>query len=127
MKRVVLLLIFAVLAVGVVGYGLPRAASWRERSQRQHQREAMPASLGPLVLDTATRAILAGADRVETFRLADFHEGERDDHTPAEQAALEGGHLGSLDGYTVLRAGARRAETSPPIWARPCQRWKALP
>jgi hypothetical protein len=104
MKRVVVLLIVAFLAVGVVGYGLPRAALWRERALRQHQREAMLASLGPLVLDAATKAILAGADRVETFRLADFHEGE--DRSAAERAALESGHLRSLDDYTVLRTGA---------------------
>lgn len=99
MKRVVVLLIFAVLGVGAVGYGLLRTASFRHLPE-----DARFAPTGPLVLDAATKAILAGADRVETFRLADFHEGE--DRTPAEEEALSGGHLGSLDDYTILRAGA---------------------
>lgn len=104
MKRAVVLLIFAALTVGAVGYGLPRAALWREHRLREQLRDARPFPTGPLVLDAATKAVLAGADRVETFRLADFHEGMS--RTPAEQEALSGGHLGTLDDYTVLRAGA---------------------
>jgi len=99
MKRVIVLLIFAALTIGAVGYGLTHAAS-----SRHHQRDALLVPTGPLVLDAATKAVLAGADRVETFRLADFHEGMS--RTPAEQEALSGGHLGTLDDYTVLRAGA---------------------
>ena len=109
MKRVVVLSIFAALAVGIAGHGLPRAALWRERLQRQKQREAMLLPTGPLVLDAATKAVFAGADRVETFRLADFHEEEKLDRTPAAQAALDG-HLGRLDDHAVLRAGAPQGE-----------------
>lgn len=109
MKRVVVLLIFAALIVGVVGYGLPRAALWRERSQRQHQREVMLIPTGPLALDAATKAVFAGANRVETFRLADFHEEERLDRNPAEQAALDS-HLGWLDNHTILRVGVSQGK-----------------
>ena len=38
------------------------------------------------MLDAATRAIFAHADRVETFRLDDFHEGEA--RSKAENAAI---------------------------------------
>ena len=69
--------------------------------------EILAAENGPLlVLDAMTKSILAGADRVETFRLV---EDADSDPTPAQlaeiQAATTGPHVKTLDDYTVLRTG----------------------
>ena len=104
MKRVLVLLIFAALTVGAVGYGLPRAALWREHRLREQLRDARPFPTGPLVLDAATKAILAGADRVETFRLVDFHEEENS--TAAERDVVSGDHVATLDDHLIVRTGA---------------------
>ncbi len=93
MKRTFLLLMVTISGLAVMGYGLTRTMTLK----------AMLANSKPLVLDAATQAILAGADRVETFRLADFHEEE--DLTPQEQNILSGAHTLSLDNHAVLRTG----------------------
>ncbi len=98
MKRIVVLLLLAVFGVSAVGYGVSHSAAHRHRSEAA--RFPPP---GPLVLGAATRTIFAGANRVETFRLADFHEGKK--RTPAEDETLSGGCLGTLDDHVVLRAG----------------------
>ena len=108
MKRTVVLLVFAVLVIGIAGYGLPRAAVWRERSLRQHQQEKRLFFLGPLVLDATTKAVLAGADHVETFRLAGGDYDEAISSAPAENKEMANRPLPSLDDYTVLRKGAPR-------------------
>ncbi len=107
MKRTVILLSLAIFGLAAVCYGLTRAVTLTRVVMEQHKRtmalEAMLANSKPLVVDTSTQAILAGADRVETFRLADFHEEE--DLTPEEQTILSGAHTLSLDNHTVLRTG----------------------
>jgi hypothetical protein len=106
MKRTLVLLVFAVLAVGIAGYGLPRTAFWRERLLRQHQQRTILADIGPLVLDATTKAILAGADRVETFRLAGGDFDEAVNNAPAGQKETATRPIATLDDYTVLRKGA---------------------
>lgn len=102
MKRIAIFLGLAIFCLAAAGYRPMLVAV--ERHRRHDLMLAAERNARPLVLDATTTAILAGTDRVETFRLADFHEGE--DYTPAERAALEGGHPGSLDDHMILRTGA---------------------
>lgn len=92
MKRTVILLSLMIFCLAAVTYGLKRAVL--ERHRQMPAQHAMPANSKPLVLDVATQTILAGANRVETYRLADFHEGEN--RTPEERAVLAEPHLLSL-------------------------------
>ncbi len=102
MKRIAIFLGLAVFCLAAAGYRPMLVAV--ERHRRHDLMLADERNARPLVLNATTTAILAGADRVETFRLADFHEGE--EYTPAERAALDGGHMGSLDDHMILRTGA---------------------
>jgi hypothetical protein len=106
MKRTVVLLVLAVLAVGIAGYGLPRAALWRERSLRLHQQKTILSDMGPLVLDVTTKAVITGADRVETFRLAGGDFDEVVNSASAGQKETANRSIATLDDYTVLRKGA---------------------
>ena len=63
----------------------------------RHRSPAQPT----LQLDPTTQAILAHADRVEVFRLADFHEDQF--RTGADMETRGKSRLGNLDDYTILR------------------------
>lgn len=104
MKRVVLLLGFGIICIGAVFYAAPRYVAARKTADRNAAYARTLAENGPLVLDRTTQAILENADRVETFRLADFHEGEN--RSAEEQAILDGPHVQALDDYTVLHIGS---------------------
>ena len=111
MKPTLVLLVFAILIIGIAGYGLPRVAVWRERSLRRHQQERILFSMGPLVLDATTKAVLAGADHVETFRLAGGDYDEAISSAPAENKEVANRPIATLDDYTILRRGAPRDKT----------------
>lgn len=93
-----------ILLVGfVVGalFAVACASGLHRRAQHSadaaHKASAVPKL--PL-LDAQTAALLAGADRVETFRLADFQD---ETHTPEEGKAIE--RQGQIYQYAVLRKG----------------------
>ena len=70
MKRIVLLLAFGLVCIGAVLYAAPRYVAARNTADRNAAYARMRAdNSNPLVLDTVTRAILADADRVQTFQL----------------------------------------------------------
>ena len=99
MKRAYGFLILVIcVATGLLGVNHARSVAHARAAEAERL-----AGRGHLTLDAATRSILAKADRVETFRLADFHEGE--DRTPEENAILSDPHVKMLDNYTVLRVG----------------------
>ena len=102
MKRIIVLLSLAVLCAAAV-FAVPYVKTAQEKARRQEAYAQMLANSKPLVLDAATQAILTNADRVEAFRLADFHEEEY--RSAEEEAALDGPHVQVLDDYTVLRTG----------------------
>jgi len=102
MKRIAIFLGLAPFCLAAAGYRPMLVAV--ERHRRHDSMLAAERNARPLILDATTKAILAGADRVETFRLADFHE--REDRTPAEEEALSSGHLRTLDDHVILRTGA---------------------
>lgn len=101
MKRPVIFLAAALLFLAAVGYG-PARVAW-ERHARAQARQARVFGGTPFIPNAATRGILSGADRVDTFRLAE--ESEDRDQSPEEQAALFGPHAQSLDDYAVLCVG----------------------
>ena len=74
-------------------------AAWGTARLTQRSRAVVEPTLQ---VDPLTQSVLAGADRVETFRLADFHEHPQ---TKAEFALLDKGGLGSLDDHTIIRIG----------------------
>lgn len=85
MKRIVVLLGCGLVCIGTVLYAAPRYVAARKTADRNAAYARMRAdNSNPLVLDTATRAILANADRVETFRL----QGGDEDEDVSERAAL---------------------------------------
>ena len=69
MKRIVLLLGFGIVCIGAVSFAAPRFVAARQTADRNAAYAQMMTKNGPLVLDGATQAVLAHADRVETFRL----------------------------------------------------------
>ena len=71
MKRVVLLLGFGLVCIGVVYYAAPRYVAARKTAGQNAAYARMLAENGPLALDRTTQAIFVHADRVETFRLVD--------------------------------------------------------
>ena len=68
MKRTMLLLILLVVC-SVAVFVAPYYMRVREAARRHEAYAQMLAGRPPLVLDAKTKAILAGADRVETFLL----------------------------------------------------------
>lgn len=109
MKRNAILLGLAIVLLCLVAAGYRPMLVAMERHTRHIQRLAAEKNALPLVLDATTKSILAGADRVETFRLADFHEEER--RTEAEDALLSGDHQATLDDHVILRTGPPQGET----------------
>ncbi len=109
MKRNVILIVLALVTLSLTAVEYRPMLIARERYTRRAERLVAEKNALPLVLDTATESILAGADRVETFRLADFHEGEQ--RTEAEDALLSGDHQAMLDNYVILRAGSPQDKT----------------
>ncbi len=103
MKRILIVAILAVLCIAAVGYR-PVHEAW---ARRQYRDEAVKNEI-PLVLDAKTQAVLSGADRVETFRLVDFHEEER--YTDTERNLLSSPHTQSLDDHQVLRVSPAQGE-----------------
>jgi len=79
---------------------VPQYQRSREAARRQRgiQQEWPIAERTPLILDTKTQAILDGADRVETFRLADEDEDESRASVPAPPAQY-------FENYPVRRVG----------------------
>lgn len=98
MKRILIVLSLVVFCLAAVGYK-PVYQAW---VRQQNIDEAAKNEI-PLVLDAQTQAILSGADRVETFRLVDFHEEES--YTSAERDLLSASHTQSLGDHQVLWVG----------------------
>jgi len=98
MKSALIVLSLVILCLAVV-YGVPQYRLNRENARRAFN----AANSLPLVLDAKTQAILDGADRVETFRLVDFHEEEN--YTELERSAAFNSHEQPLDDHQVLRTG----------------------
>ncbi len=101
MKRILVVASLVILCLAVV-YGVPRYRVVREAARRQQYLEDAAKNEVPLVLDAKTEAILSGADRVETFRLAG---GGDEELTSAEQVALHGPHPQYFENYSVMSVG----------------------
>ncbi len=101
MKRVVLLLGFGLVCMGVTYYAAPRYVAARKTADQNAAYARMLAENGPLVLDRATQAVLANADRVETFRLRNPNE----DYDEQDMPKLIGPHVRLLDQCEVMRVG----------------------
>ena len=108
MKRIALLVGLVLVCLAAAGYRPVLIAM--ERHTHHLERLAAERNALPLVLDATTRSILAGADRVETFRLVDFHEEEG--YTNAQRTALDNSHLGELDDHQILRVGPSQGRES---------------
>ena len=68
MKRVVFLLGFGLVCIGAAYYAAPHYVAARKTADQNAAYARMRAdNSNPLVLDAATRAVLANADRVQTF------------------------------------------------------------
>lgn len=102
MKRVAIFLGLAIFGLAAAGYRPMLVAV--ERHRRHDSMLAAERNARPLILDATTEAILAGADRVETFRLDDFHEAEGRSEVGIE--FLERHRQGTLDDHMILRTGA---------------------
>lgn len=83
MKRTIFLLILLVVCAAAV-FAAPYYLKARETTRRHEAYVQMLANSKPLVLDAKTQAILAGADRVETFRL---QGGDEDEDASGTQSA----------------------------------------
>lgn len=108
MKRNALIAAVALAASAIVAVPAYRATVGRARRsqvQRNLRFYATPA-LPPLSLDSKTASILAGAGRVETFRLADYHE--HLGRPPEEFKAMETRKFGKMGTFTIVRVGAPR-------------------
>lgn len=101
MKRTAI--VAALVALCVAAFSFPSARAAWERHTREQARRSLMMQTTPLVPDPLTQSILSNPDRVETFRLADFHEEEQD--TPEARAALSTPHRQLLDDHAVLRQG----------------------
>ncbi len=101
MKRIAIIVAFVVLCVAAFSYPLVRMAM--ERHTREQARRSMIMQTSPFIPDPVTQGILSNPDRVETFRLDDFHEGEN--RTAAEYAALSEPHAQCLEDHAILRTG----------------------
>lgn len=101
MKRTAIIIALVVLCLGAVGY-TPARVLWERHTHKQARRVPMFGDQ-PFVIDPVTQDILSHADRVETFRLGDFNEGEN--HTAADYEVLSGPHVQLLDDHAVLRTG----------------------
>ena len=101
MKRVVLLLVL--LAACAAAVTIPYFLKAREAAQRYAAYKQKMGYDKPLALDRTTQAILANADRVETFRL----QGGDEDEDVSQQAALAKAYASPqyLDDYFVLGKG----------------------
>jgi hypothetical protein len=100
MKRTWMLASLAIFCLAAV-WLTPVVRAHLEEKRRQDAEAQYEKTSPRLVLDAKTQAILFGADRVETFRLA----GGDMDYTLEEQVALSGPHIQYLDDYTVLHVG----------------------
>ena len=108
MKRTVLLLSLTIFFAAALCFGVPYSRMLLERSRRHAAYADMLANSQPVVLDAATQSIMDNADRVETFRLVDFHEQENytpEERAMEERAMVDGSHPRPLDDYTVLYSG----------------------
>lgn len=101
MKRTATIVALVVLCVAAFGYPFVRMAL--ERHTREQARRSVMMQSPPFVMDSVTQDILNHADRVETFRLSDFHEEEQD--TPEAEAARSTPHTQFLDDHAVLHTG----------------------
>lgn len=81
--------VFVLIWTGIIAFG---AYQWHLKRTRTPTLQIFP----------ATHSIFEQVDRVETFRLADFHEMMRPD---AENAAIETEKYGTVHQYTVTRVG----------------------
>lgn len=101
MKRTIPLLVLLVVCTAAVL--APYYLKAREAARRREAYAQMLANSTPLVLDAKTTAILSGADRVETFRLAG---GGDEDYTKEEQATISGPNTRYFENYPVLQVGS---------------------
>lgn len=122
MKRIVLLLGFGLVCIGAVFYAAPRYVAARQTADRNAAYARMRAdNSNPLVLDAATRAILANADRVQTFQLRnpnrDYDESRSTSvpQRPTEIDNCEVMHIGPTQGRAFAAAlqAALSAAPSP--------------
>lgn len=102
MKRTLLAVCLVVFCLAAVA-AAPCYLKAREAARRQEYRDEAARNEMPLVLDAKTQAILAGADRVETFRLAG---GGDEDYTKGEQVAISGPNAQYFENYPVLQVGS---------------------
>lgn len=93
MKRTIKILLSASLAITL----LPACHPKPQTSQKQIAQKPM------LTLEATTKSVLENADKVETFRLADFHDAAL--RTEAEYNAIEKQKYGTMRTYTVTRKG----------------------
>ena len=100
MKRTAIIAALAVVCVAVFAY-TPARVLWEHRTREQARRSMMMQTT-PFVPDPVTQSILSNPDRVETFRLDDFHEGEN--RTAAEYAEMSKPHE-QLENHTVMHRG----------------------
>ena len=100
MKRPAIIATLVILCVAAFSYPFARMA-W-ERHTREQARRSMMMQTTPFVPDPVTQSILSNPDRVETFRLDDFHEGEN--RTAAEYAEMSKPHE-QLENHTVMHKG----------------------
>lgn len=100
MKLVLIALSLVALCLAAM-YGVPQYQRSREAARRQQYLEDAAKNEVPLVLDARTSALLAGADRVETFRLVDNSEDQDEGQAPSPV----GTRKQLIDDYQVLRVG----------------------
>ena len=103
MKPTAIIAALAVVCVAAFAY-TPARVLWDHRTREQARRSMMMQTT-PFVPDPVTRGILDGADRVETFRLDDFHEGESRTAAEAQQADRLRARGQLLDDHAVLHQG----------------------
>ncbi len=101
MKRTAIIVALVVVCLAAFSYLLVRRAL--DHRTREQARRSMIMQTTPFVPDPVTQSILSNPDRVETFRLSDFHEEERD--TPEAEAARSTPHTQFLDDHAVLHMG----------------------
>lgn len=90
-----------ILIVSVTG---SRLSHYRRATRQMPARDLITSGVSEkkLSLDAATSAIFTQATRVDTFRLADFHEQVR---SPKDDQIIDSRKYGTVGNYTVLSVG----------------------
>ncbi|MGI4790729.1 MAG: hypothetical protein ACRYFS_18010 [Janthinobacterium lividum] len=106
MKRIVILLSLVIFCTVAICYAVPYYRRAQESKMRQTAYAHRFGVNKPLVLDAATQAILAGADRVETFRL----QGGGEHENASDMTTLSGLHPLFLEDHAVIRVGSAQGQ-----------------